>query len=386
MNNSTQGNITSHSTHPNPIHILITLYSILLAWSLLGNVLVIAVVYCNQNLRTNINYLIVNMAVSDLLVPLVAMPWSIWNFATKSEWLVDGPLGEALCKLFPFLFHISPLVSSISLVIIAFQRFIAVVYRNRRQNLSRKTRWIAIAFPWIVAMAIFSPFFCAYRLINVWGYTKCDYSWSPAFDNWRAEMILICIQTAVGFVIPFIIIIILYTIIVYELHKSLYNVMNLMQKETIRSRQRRNRRIFSMLITIVVMFTICWCPLKVCEMLYYSNHHSLLSMDHDTFGKMYNSFLYMWLLLAAINPSIYFVFLRDFRQGLKSLCCRKTTAENELIPRRPRTPGGDSNQDPTCTRCTRTSGGDSNQDPTCNHLTSIPLQSRMNINTIYTRT
>ena len=154
MNNSTLSNDTFTRTPIIPVYVAVTMWSILLVWSLLGNVLVIAVVYCNQNLRTNVNYLIVNMAVSDLLIPCITAPRFIfWNIE-GTTWLVDGSLGEALCKLVAFLSQISPFVSSISLVLIALHRFMAVVYPTRGQLLSRKTRWMAISFPWIVAMAL----------------------------------------------------------------------------------------------------------------------------------------------------------------------------------------------------------------------------------------
>ena len=139
--------------------------------------------------------------------------------------------------------------------------------------------------------------------------------------------------------------------------------MDMVEKETIRQRQRKNRQIFSMLMTIVVMFIICWGPLFVRPLLeYYSDN----SAETWLFASVY-----VWYLQAAINPSIYFIFLRDFRKGVKILFCSKLAptrggdgnevpmqhlqhpSSNQLLPinhpRRPRTPGGDSNHDPTCT-------------------------------------
>ena len=347
VNNSTQGNETLAQTTPILFYVLITLDSILLVWSLFANVLVIAVVYCNQNLRTNMNYVIVNMAVSDLLIPLVAVPNDISWMATNGEWLVDGLLGETLCKLVYFLSELSPFVSSISLVIIAFQRFMAVVYPTRRQILGRKTRWIAISLPWIIVVALFSPYFYIHRLTSEYGYTMCTYTWSPAVDHWTAEVIFYSISMAVGrFAIPLIMIISLYTMIIYQLRRSLVNVRDMMEEEIIRSRQKKNKKIFSMLITICVLFTICWCPLIAVISLHLVAPSFL---SEDSLNTMHIVFLYTWYFLPAINPCIYFVFLKDFRKGLKNLCCRKTTTANEPITRRPRTRGGDSNQNPACT-------------------------------------
>ena len=48
-------------------------YCLLLVVSLLGNTLIVMVVYRDNKMRTTTNLLIVNMAVSDLLVPIFAM-------------------------------------------------------------------------------------------------------------------------------------------------------------------------------------------------------------------------------------------------------------------------------------------------------------------------
>ncbi|XP_031562118.1 prolactin-releasing peptide receptor-like isoform X2 [Actinia tenebrosa] len=353
LNNSSHANETLRETSGLAAHTKITLWCILLLWSLLGNLLVIAVVYCNQNLKTNMNYLIVNMAVSDLLVPLIALPWMISRETVRpGEWLVEGYLGEALCKLVPILSEIPTFVSSFNLVNIAFQRFIAVVYPTRIRIITPKTRWILVFFSWIAATALYSPYFYTYRLTKKWGYTMCEYSWSPAFDPKKAHILFYSILTMAGFIIPLIAIIILYTIIHYKLRESLNNVKGIIAIEMIRSRQQRNRRIFYMSITIIVVFTICWSPLGVLHFLFWLQPPSVLSMDKDIIRNMFFCFTYLWYFLAAINPCIYFLFLRDFRQGLKRLACRKTTNEQTYT---------------LCVCCVRTVATDatSKKDPTC---------------------
>ena len=53
-------------------------------------------------LRKPINFFIVNMAMSDLLFPIFLFPRIVTHFYLDS-WLISGPLGQALCKLLPFL-------------------------------------------------------------------------------------------------------------------------------------------------------------------------------------------------------------------------------------------------------------------------------------------
>ena len=78
--------------------------SLILVVSLLGNSLIVLIVYKTPTLRKPINMLIANMAMSDLLYPI------FWVSARLAEghagsWLIGGTLGQALCKLNPFLFR-----------------------------------------------------------------------------------------------------------------------------------------------------------------------------------------------------------------------------------------------------------------------------------------
>ena len=65
--------------------------SIILICSLVGNVLIITVVSLRQELRKTINIFIVNMAVSDVIFPLVSIPFSLAGIAANSlQWPIRG--------------------------------------------------------------------------------------------------------------------------------------------------------------------------------------------------------------------------------------------------------------------------------------------------------
>ena len=60
-----------------------TLYLLAMTISLLGNSAVIMIVRKNRRMRTLTHYLIVNMAVADLLITIFHMPYKHANTATK---------------------------------------------------------------------------------------------------------------------------------------------------------------------------------------------------------------------------------------------------------------------------------------------------------------
>ena len=77
-------------------------YSFLLVVSLVGNSLIVLIVYKTPTLRKPINVLIANMAMSDLLFPIFLIPVRLTELHVGSL-LIGGTLGQALCNICPFL-------------------------------------------------------------------------------------------------------------------------------------------------------------------------------------------------------------------------------------------------------------------------------------------
>ena len=98
--------------------------------ALARNIVIGIIVYKTKTMRKPINFFIVNMSMSDLLFPIVVIPSVIQKLYTDS-WLVGGPLGQVSCKLVPFLRYVSSVVSVQSLILIAVDRFGAVVFPLR---------------------------------------------------------------------------------------------------------------------------------------------------------------------------------------------------------------------------------------------------------------
>ena len=109
-------------------------YSLILIISLAGNSAIGVIFYETPSLqRQPINHLIVNMAMSDLMFPLITVPWFLVTFYTSpvDHWLIGSLLGQALFKLIVYLPEVSFDVSCQSLVLIAVDRFVAVVFPLR---------------------------------------------------------------------------------------------------------------------------------------------------------------------------------------------------------------------------------------------------------------
>ena len=111
--------------------------SLIFVVSLVGNSLIVLIVYKTPTLRKPINMLIANMAMSDLLYPIFLFPVRLAELHAVS-WRIGGTLGQALCKIHPFIPDVSVLVSIQSLVLITVDRFVAVVVPLRSPLISGK--------------------------------------------------------------------------------------------------------------------------------------------------------------------------------------------------------------------------------------------------------
>ena len=288
---------------------------LIFVFSLLGNSLIGIVVYKTQTLRKPINYFIVNMAMSDLVYPLFWIPKEITESFVDS-WPVGGSLGQALCKLVPFLGGISVFVSFQSLVLIAVDRFGAVVFPLHSPLVSSKMCLFFILATWIVAMTVLSPYTFALKLVEYPGKLACEIRWnevfgeSSSFANYALALYLVFCY------LPIVLLVILYSIIVVKLKTQKVPGQQSVNAE--RQRAKRNRNVLKMAIAIVAGFVLCWVPWTVITLVLLSALESDRTLPCDFY--LYNGIgFFISLLSCAINPFICFTFSGNYRQGLKRL-------------------------------------------------------------------
>ena len=154
MNTTAYGSSCSSPLNPTEVKIVKTFaYCLILVVSLIGNFFIGIIVYKQHTMRKPINFFITNMAMSDLLFPLFVLPSNLIQLYVDS-WLISGALGQALCKLNFFLPNVSSYVSIQSVVLIAVDRYRAVVFPLRSPLISSKMCPFFILASWIVAMSV----------------------------------------------------------------------------------------------------------------------------------------------------------------------------------------------------------------------------------------
>ena len=154
-------------------------FSVILAISFVGNSLIVIIVCKTPTLKKPINYFIANMAMSDLLF---SIPWHLSELQYDNSWPIGGQFRLALCKIVLFFGHVSIAVSVQNLILIAVDRFGAVVFPLRSPLIRSKLSPFFILATWIVAVAFSSSYlFFAFDLFK--------YQGEPGKSIWRVVVL-----------------------------------------------------------------------------------------------------------------------------------------------------------------------------------------------------
>ena len=291
-------------------------YGVIIVVSLTGNCFIGAIVFKTKSMHRTINYLIVNMAMSDVLLPIFAFP-RILTDLYAGYWLIDGPTGLALCKLCYFLQDVSTAVSIQSLVLIAVDRFGAVVFPFRPPVVSSKLSPYFIFSTWIVAMAIHCPYFFVRKLVKIQGKLSCELMWNDAFGELSSLKNYYIAMFIILAVIPFTLMAVLYSIIICSLRSQKMPGGESVSAKEQEKRVRRDRNVLKMVIAIVLGFALFWAPFNVQAFLTFFvwDKNPAPSCGFRAFGFFA---LFMAYANCAINPCICFTFSGNYRKGFKS--------------------------------------------------------------------
>ena len=304
-------------------------YFIIMFGSLIGNVLVICVVIINREMRTVTNYLIVNMAVADLLITALIMPLAIKLHVTPLMDWSNGVFSEILCKLIPFTQPLSIASSVLTLTAISVDRFLAIMYPLKRY-MTFQISYGMIAVVWMVGIAVNSPILYAQKVIMYKGEWLCLENWTPAFTEEASKHFTIVIFV-VFYLVPLLTMAVLYSFVVHKLwvrkvpgNPSLANQLRA---------QKNKKKVLKMLMTVVILFALCWLPMYISQFIWF------FDKDNSPCGPpaiLTFTGLFLGHANSMINPTIYVIFNADFRKGFKDLLlcnCRRVAPQQNVRTR-----------------------------------------------------
>ena len=317
------GLLVSHSTAER--FSFIFLYCVNLMGSFFGNIFIVVIVYKHRELRKTINYFIVNMALSDLIFPLIVIPVNVIGLANKSwHWPVSGIFGSIFCKLFHFSSAVTLHVSTQSLVWIAIDRFVAVVFPIKLGLISPKIRTAAIVSTWMFAGLFNSP---SLIIADVVVHGNKSVFCNKTSDNPDVSAAISFAQFALLFIAPLVVITVLYTAIAIALKRRnralTDNAQNLQ-----RHSEKKRKQAVRMTVTIVALFYICVIP---STLLYFAAYWRLSCASQRLF---YSLASFAFCLSSMVNPIICLSFVESYRRGLQNILCSCANRPDNMTAKR----------------------------------------------------
>lgn len=298
-------------------------WGIMLLLAVAGNCLVATVLYKKPKLRTIINLFILNMAISDLLLPIFAFPEFMKGVHLRNDVvLIKGVIGLLFCKFVPFVSSTSLIVSYITLVMIAIERFFGIVFPMVKQPIAnKKTCYITITLTWVLGSLYSSQFFYTNRIIYEEADEYCRYSWKPAFNTREAVKVELIVYYVCFTVVPLSLITVMYSAIILSLNKGKANLGN----EENRRRVKENRLVTFMLMSTTAVCFLTWVPSNVLSflMVFSWNSPSPCRLRHFRYTAHFLGYCN-----TAVNPFIYYIFNQHYREGFNEIICFKKESKH----------------------------------------------------------
>lgn len=261
----------------------------------IGNGFVIySLAYLKKGQRTAIDSYILNLAIADILITT----FSLFN---GTEYLYnEWKLGEAMCKLHGQLMEVCYTVSTLTLLVISF---------NRRKVASgplkildtKKTLKRNIVLIWLTAIALTSPLSYAYTVAKRNGRFHCS---NTNFDE-TARQIYYLLQAFILFFLPVSVMIVSQRKITKGLrqHSQIYSRAMDCRDAHWKTVMTHEKKIGKFLTWIWVVFVCCFTPFIFLRAI---DHFTSMRKRNEMWNQIWHLSQLLALINSAVNPFLYY--------------------------------------------------------------------------------
>ena len=310
---------------------IIVCLSIAAVVGFLGNGLVIAVILRAKKMRSVMNRFILHLAISDLIVSVLAIPLFL-SINFKSD-IASHSYSLPLCKIARFFQYLSPEASMTLLITIGWNRHQAVVHPLNIMSYGTANRLILAA--WIYALVAVAPslYLTELKETPVDPYTNLTYCATiPATT--LSGLVYVMFLGLFGYLIPLASLIILYG----KIYRTVWRRKSgqLGDSRPVEAFIRSRKKVLKMFLTVIFVFLVTWLPLLI-----YVSAIEWTVKKTDTHVDYVRLITYSLGLCNSIcNPFIYALFNAKFRAGCKEIC---RVSISRAMRRKPQTPRGGGN-------------------------------------------
>ncbi|XP_033481101.2 neuropeptide Y receptor type 2 [Epinephelus lanceolatus] len=318
--------------------VLILAYSTIILFGVIGNSLVIYVVFKFKNLRTVTNFFIVNLAVADLLVNTLCLPFTL-VYTLYGEW----KFGQVLCFMLPCAQGMAVHVSTITMNVIALDRHRSIVY-HMETKMSKDMCAVVIVITWAVSALLASPL-AIFREYGTLEFSPED-SIQVCTEKWPGSSMNGSIYSILALLVQYGLPLAINCVAYIRIWNKLKNHMTYGGRN---DRNQRRKKTTKMLLTMVVVFAVSWLPLHAFQ-LAADIDSTVLSMKD--FKLLFTVFHIVAMCSTFVNPILYGWMNNNYREAF--LCVCKCYQPFSLRSRRSNGRETQKDRDRVCTDCKST--------------------------------
>ncbi|XP_070765254.1 chemokine (C motif) receptor 1a, duplicate 1 [Enoplosus armatus] len=290
-------------------------FSIVIALSLTGNILVLVILALYENLKSLTNIFILNLAISDLIFTTGLPFWAIYHIW---GWLFS----ETLCQIVTFVFFTGFYSSILFLTIMTIYRYLAVVHPLSDLSTQRLSIGVFVSvLLWMISIGAAMPSLLYSSLVSIPHKDKHSLGCEYKATLWKSIGIS---QQNIFFLVAFAVMAFCYIQILRRITKT---------------RSHTKNRAVKLVFCIVAVFFIGWVPYNVVIFLRILADHLIAPFDNCTASIQLDYAFYVCRLIAfshcCLNPVFYAFVGVKFRSHLKSMLhrmlIRQTPAKEQHV-------------------------------------------------------
>ncbi|XP_004522448.1 somatostatin receptor type 5 [Ceratitis capitata] len=290
------------------------LYVIVCVVGLFGNTLVIYVVLRYSKMQTITNVYILNLAVADECF-LIGIPFLLHTIVSGS-W----QFGNFMCKAYMVSTSITQFTSSIFLLIMSADRYIAVCHpissTQYRTPLNSK---IVSTLAWLTSAVLMLPVIIFANTVEQNGHISCHIKW-PELGRHETGFTFIMYVFTLGFATPLVFILCFYYLVIRKLR-------TVGPQNKSKEKKRSHRKVTRLVLTVITVYILCWLPFWISQLILITTTPSRCATRFE---------IAIFLLVgclgysnSAMNPFLYAFLSENFKKSFRKAFAAITSMQTK---------------------------------------------------------